>query len=263
MGLVGAEGGQIGEEAGPAGAQGGLVGAQGGLAGTQGGLAGAQGGLVKAQGGPADPVHVPSWLLEPAAVAAFERDGFVIAEGLIDAELAQHLTERLEAVLAHEYNVPGGKPDKAPPPRADPRRKPGKQPPPLGGPSKRTIQVVNVWKADASFARLVRSPELGRAVATLAGWEGARIANDQVWAKPPGGAPLAFHRDAPYFDFSPPHVVTVWIALDDMDAELGPLEYAVTSPSPPPYPSPPTRNPTYPPPTPPLDPHHHPTYPPT
>jgi ectoine hydroxylase-related dioxygenase (phytanoyl-CoA dioxygenase family) len=67
---------------------------------------------------------------------------------------------------------------------------------------------------------------LGKLAAELAGWkQGARLAQDQVWAKPPGGKPLAFHQDSPYFMFSPPDVVTVWIALDDMSEELGPIEY--------------------------------------
>uniref|UniRef100_A0A7S2B8F2 Phytanoyl-CoA dioxygenase n=1 Tax=Octactis speculum TaxID=3111310 RepID=A0A7S2B8F2_9STRA len=51
------------------------------------------------------------------------------------------------------------------------------------------------------------------------------MAQDQIWAKPPGSPPLVFHRDSPYFDFTPADVVTVWIALDDMHKELGPLEY--------------------------------------
>jgi phytanoyl-CoA hydroxylase len=67
---------------------------------------------------------------------------------------------------------------------------------------------------------------LGCVVAQLAGWkQGARLAQDQVWAKAPGAAGLVFHRDSPYFMFEPSDVVTVWVALDDMDPELGPLEY--------------------------------------
>lgn len=67
---------------------------------------------------------------------------------------------------------------------------------------------------------------LGGVIAQLAGWgDGARLAQDQVWAKPPGSSPLVFHRDSPYFMFEPDDVVTVWLALDDMDGELGPLEY--------------------------------------
>ena len=72
--------------------------------------------------------------------------------------------------------------------------------------------------------------DAGKLVAELMRWpSGARVANDQVWAKPPGGAALTFHRDSAYLDFEPSDVATVWIALDDMEAELGPLEYVPAS----------------------------------
>lgn len=90
----------------------------------------------------------------------------------------------------------------------------------------RVLQVINIHKADSVYRQLETDPNLCTLVATLAGWEqGARLAQDQVWAKPPGAPPLVFHRDTPYFMFDPPDVVTVWLALDDMDEELGPLEY--------------------------------------
>lgn len=190
----------------------------------------------------------------PTAVdsIAFSEDGYVIVDKLISRDFCSELNERLELVraatialrpsantpqrsladlvlrsqvLRGQYDIEGGRPDKAPTFRAEQRCKPGKTPPALGGPSKTTLQVINVWKADTAFRRLVTSPTLGRAVAQLAGWPGARVANDQVWAKPPGAAPLTFHRDSAYFDFTPADVVTVWVALDDMEAELGPLEY--------------------------------------
>ncbi|KAL1524314.1 hypothetical protein AB1Y20_019215 [Prymnesium parvum] len=155
----------------------------------------------------------------------FMEDGFIIVEQLITPALCASLNARLEALLRGEYDVSGGRPDKAPK-LLEQRCKPGKSPPPLGGPSKTTLQLINVWKADRLFRALVTSADLSHAVATLGGWAaGARVANDQVWAKPPGAAALTFHRDSAYFDFVPADVITVWIALDDMAAELGPLEY--------------------------------------
>lgn len=96
----------------------------------------------------------------------------------------------------------------------------------------KVLQIINIHKANALFRKLETSPALATIVSRLAGWEafgGARLAQDQVWAKPPGAPPLVFHRDAPYFMFEPSDVVTVWLALDDMDDELGPLEYVVGS----------------------------------
>jgi len=158
--------------------------------------------------------------------AQFDADGFIVLERLIEPELCIQLQARLEKVLRGQFDVAAGRPDKAPKFNADPRSKPGKVPPPLGGPSKQTLQLINIWKADRLFRQLVTSRRLAKAVAELGGWEsGARIANDQVWAKPPGAAPLTFHRDSAYFDFVPADVITVWIALDDMEPILGPLEY--------------------------------------
>jgi hypothetical protein len=96
----------------------------------------------------------------------------------------------------------------------------------------KVLQIINIHKADSLFRKLETSPTLARVVSDLAGWDrwgGARLAQDQVWAKPPGAPPLVFHRDSPYFMFEPSEVVTVWIALDDMEPSLGPLEYVVGS----------------------------------
>ena len=90
----------------------------------------------------------------------------------------------------------------------------------------KVLQVINVHKCDRLFRDLATHAALGRLVATLAGWQhGARLAQDQVWAKPPGAPPLTYHRDAPYFMFAPSAVVTVWVACDDMTEDLGPLVY--------------------------------------
>jgi len=64
----------------------------------------------------------------------------------------------------------------------------------------KVLQVINIQKCDALFRILATSRALGKVVSQLAGWaEGARLAQDQVWAKPPGASPLVFHRDSPYF----------------------------------------------------------------
>jgi len=47
--------------------------------------------------------------------------------------------------------------------------------------------------------------------------------------RPPGAPPLAYHRDSPYFMFHPSSVATVWIALDTMTEDMGPLTYICSS----------------------------------
>ena len=52
-----------------------------------------------------------------------------------------------------------------------------------------------------------------------------RIAQDDVWIKPPGGKEITHHRDVEYFDFLvPTDVITCWIALEDT-TDRGALEY--------------------------------------
>ena len=119
----------------------------------------------------------------------FDDQGFLLLQSLLPAATVSLLNHRLEAVLAGEYDT-GIPPDRMP-------NKPalGK----LKNKSKRTLQVVNVSHADAAFARVVHSPELAALVAKLGGSsfaKGARVANDQVWAKPPGAGGLVFHRDS-------------------------------------------------------------------
>lgn len=159
----------------------------------------------------------------------FRQDGFIVFPHVLETSTVDSMNAQLEEILRGRY---------------DRDQKPDKQPKLIKGVLKeeggtvgwlgfsgnlqnvRVLQVINVHKCNALFRQIETSPRLGQVVAELAGWKnGARLAQDQIWAKPPGAAPLVFHRDSPYFMFDPPDVVTVWIALDDMDEELGPLEY--------------------------------------
>jgi ectoine hydroxylase-related dioxygenase (phytanoyl-CoA dioxygenase family) len=160
---------------------------------------------------------------------AFDEDGFVIFPRAISLTVVQTLQQRLEDVLRGRYDR-GTPPDKAPSLIVDSTKGGRRKLHPLGFDGTcgnlRVLQIINVHKCDNEFYKLATQQEIGETVAKLAGWEhGARLAQDQVWAKPPGSPPLVFHRDSPYFMFTPDDVVTVWIALDDMAEELGPLEY--------------------------------------
>eukprot|EP00970_Alexandrium_tamarense_P016998 scaffold7945_cov183-Alexandrium_tamarense.AAC.9 len=167
--------------------------------------------------------------------SSFQRDGFVVFHNALHQSDVSILQNRLEEVLRGEFDRRQA-PDKLPKSLLNTKRryKTGKEMAPLGYDGKsqnnRVLQIINIHKCDTKFRELAVSSEIGEMVANLAGWtNGCRLAQDQVWAKPPGARPIVFHRDSPYFMFSPDDVVTVWIALDDMDAELGPLEYVRAS----------------------------------
>jgi len=92
-------------------------------------------------------------------------------------------------------------------------------------------EIVNGWKASHLVARVALSERIGRLAAELMGWSaGARLGQDDLLWKPAGAGGVAFHTDAAYIssNFRPyeDNSVTVWIALDDADAETGVVAYA-------------------------------------
>ncbi len=182
----------------------------------------------------------------------FSADGCAaVRNPVLDTAAVDCLNASLERAIRGDYDPPtperSGRPDKPCrlvklplPPSTE------KPVPPLGFSGNhdnvRTLQIVNVWKCSRAFEALVKSRELGKMVAKITNWPSVRVAQDQTWLKPPSASGLGFHRDRGYFMFKLPpdapkskqdsaylngvRVVTVWIALDDMDDDIGPLEYA-------------------------------------
>jgi len=93
-----------------------------------------------------------------------------------------------------------------------------------------TIHGINVRNACTFLDKIATSPVVGRLIAKLLHWPSVRLAEDQLWVKPPQATALTFHRDSTYFDFTPQEVCTLWITFDAcLDTTLGPLEYCVGS----------------------------------
>lgn len=90
-------------------------------------------------------------------------------------------------------------------------------------------EIVNAWKSSRIIADVALREEIGQKAAELMGWEGARLAQDDIVWKPPGAGGVGFHRDSAYIsdNFRPrdDNSVTVWIALDDADESTGVVEY--------------------------------------
>ncbi|KPA80255.1 putative phytanoyl-CoA dioxygenase [Leptomonas pyrrhocoris] len=175
--------------------------------------------------------------LSCADVEQFQNDGFLLHPESIfdgDTELSlKRIHAGLEAILNGEYEtgIPPSNANALPAdlPRdgrlsfddAAPVLRPGAKP-------RTTIHLINAWRCNTTIAQLVTSPQLGVVVGRLMGWEkeGCRVAQDQVWIKPPSSGPLSFHRDTPYLDFVPKQVCTFWIPFDDISVpNVGALEY--------------------------------------
>ena len=152
-------------------------------------------------------------LVSDERAAAFEADGFVAVDSLIDTSLIDPLRDRFERLFRGDFET-GTAPDEV-------NWREGHSDPTL------TRQICNGWKADRLIASVVLDARLGAAVARLAGWPGTRIAQDNVLWKPPGARSLGFHRDNAYLAwYTPTEMFSCWIALDDTTADGGTLEIA-------------------------------------
>ena len=147
-------------------------------------------------------------------VATYQANGFIVIENFLDnAELSHWQQTTQEAV--------------------DER---------LGGPKKGWAALTNQDNPDAYYAQvftqclkladthagmreLMLDPRLGEMAATLAGVDGIRIWHDQALFKPPYGNPTAWHLDNPYWSFSSPDSLSIWVALDDATLSNGCLYY--------------------------------------
>ena len=146
--------------------------------------------------------------LEGSDVERFRRDGFLISERLVEPALTLAARERYEPLFSGTFET-GLQPDEW-------NWREDRDAPDL------TRQICNGWKADRAIARIVLAEWIGRACATLMGWSGARLYQDNVLWKPAGAKALGFHQDDSYIDWiDPPQMVTCWIALDDTTAEGG------------------------------------------
>ena len=143
---------------------------------------------------------------------SFDRDGFLVLERFIDPAWADALARRFEPLFAGRFET-GLMPDEW-------NWREGRDPP------DRARQICNGWRADRAIAGLVLQAGIGRLVAGLAGWPGARIAQDNVIWKPPGATPLGFHQDNSYNGWIVPgEMLSCWVALDPTSAAGGTIEY--------------------------------------
>lgn len=150
--------------------------------------------------------------LSQEEVSQFNHDGFLVIKNLIDTETVISLRNRFEPLFAGEFET-GVYPDEW-------YWREGLSLPNV------TRHMANAWKSDLTIASVVLSAEVGRLIATLAGWPGARLGQDTIWWKPFSAKEIALHQDSTYVTYlDPPEMMTCWIALDDTSKDAGTIEY--------------------------------------
>ena len=87
------------------------------------------------------------------------------------------------------------------------------------------LQVMNLWEHSAAVKRLVFDPGLAGVAAALLGVDSVRLYHDQSLYKEPGGGFTPAHADQYYWPMATERTITVWIPLQDVPAEMGPLGF--------------------------------------
>ncbi len=84
-----------------------------------------------------------------------------------------------------------------------------------------------MWRTDSDVLRLFAlSPRIGRLAADLLQVADVRLYHDNVLSKEPGCGRTPWHFDAHHFPIASRDVVTSWIPLQEIPAEMGPLAFA-------------------------------------
>ena len=87
------------------------------------------------------------------------------------------------------------------------------------------LRRLNVSRGDPWFGSLVRSPAVLDIAESVLG-PNVQYFQDNIFFKPANvGGLTPFHQDNIWWKSDPPNMLTIWIALDDVDAGNGAVEY--------------------------------------
>tara|TARA_B100000530_G_C15854299_1_gene446617 strand:- start:67 stop:906 length:840 start_codon:yes stop_codon:yes gene_type:complete len=142
----------------------------------------------------------------------FQDNGYLILDKFLETDKVKNISEKFKDLFSGVFET-GLEPDEW-------NWKEGRDPNDV------TRQICNGWKSDLSIKKIVTHKLLGKSCSELMDWIGARLLQDNILWKPPGGKTLAYHQDAAYDDWIIPQtMITCWIPLDDVTKKKGTLEY--------------------------------------
>jgi ectoine hydroxylase-related dioxygenase (phytanoyl-CoA dioxygenase family) len=91
------------------------------------------------------------------------------------------------------------------------------------------LQVMNLWRENEEIKEFVFSKRLARIATELMGVGGVRLYHDQALYKEPAGGITPWHADQFYWPLSNANTVTVWVPLQPVPMQMGPLAFAEAS----------------------------------
>lgn len=82
------------------------------------------------------------------------------------------------------------------------------------------------WRAAPIYSELLQDPAIAHLACGILGCEHVRVLTQRMVCKSPDGrAPLPWHQDLPSWRVASPRALSIWVALDDVDAASGGLRY--------------------------------------
>ncbi|MEO8859966.1 MAG: phytanoyl-CoA dioxygenase family protein [Ginsengibacter sp.] len=91
------------------------------------------------------------------------------------------------------------------------------------------LQIMNIWTKSNEVKDIVFSKRLAKIAAELLSVDGVRLYHDQALFKEPGGGITPWHADQYYWPLDSDATVTVWVPLQAVPLEMGPLEFSAQS----------------------------------
>ena len=136
-------------------------------------------------------------------IATYERDGVLPVGRVLTDEQLVTARERLDRMVAEE------KVDRPESPTKDGH----------------TIRRLDVSQHDPWFGSVVRSPAI-LDIAESALGPNIQYYQDNIFYKPANvGGATPWHQDNIWWHGDPPNMLTIWVALDDVDPDNGPVHY--------------------------------------
>jgi phytanoyl-CoA hydroxylase len=142
--------------------------------------------------------------LSDAQIASYQDNGFLVVENFLDTDELADWRRNTDAAVAERLERKNGMHN---------------QGDPDGFYAKVFTQCIKLADTHEGMQRLMHDPRLGEMAGMLSGADGMRIWHDQALYKPAFGNPTCWHLDNPYWSFSAPNAISLWVALDD--ATLG------------------------------------------
>ena len=147
---------------------------------------------------------VPVIQVGRAAIEQYHADGATVVRGAVDDEWLGRLAAAIERDIAdpgpfdHSYDVEGG----------------------------RFHDNLRVWQNDPDFAAFCLDSPATELARQVLGAQRLNLLYDQLFVKEPGADHRTrWHNDQPYWPVRGRDVISVWVALDQVDATNGRLEF--------------------------------------